>query len=41
MIDKKYLDELSPKIELKIKRKVNFFVSNKSLKQNSLTIFEA
>ena len=40
-INKVYLDEISPKIELKIKRKVIFFVSNKSLKQNSLTIFEA
>ena len=40
-INKKYLDEIAPKIELKIKRKVSFFVSNKSLKQNSLTIFEA
>ena len=40
-INKKYLDEISSKIELKIKRKVSFFVSNKSLKQNSLTIFEA
>jgi predicted transcriptional regulator len=40
-IDKEYLDEISPKIELKIKRKVSFFVSNKSLKQKSLTIFEA
>ena len=40
-INKEYLDEISPKIELKIKRKVSFFVSNKSLKQNSLTIFEA
>jgi predicted transcriptional regulator len=40
-INKEYLDEISPKIELKIKRKVSFFVSNKSLKQNSLTVFEA
>ena len=40
-INKEYLDKISPKIELKIKRKVNFFVSNKSLKQNSLTIFDA
>ena len=40
-IDKEYLDEIAPKIELKIKRKVSFFVSNKSLKQKSLTIFEA
>jgi hypothetical protein len=40
-INKEYLDEIAPKIELNIKRKVSFFVSNKSLKQNSLTIFEA
>jgi len=40
-INKKYLDEISPKIENKIKRKVNFFVSNKVLKQRSLVIFEA
>jgi len=39
-INKKYLDEISPKIELKIKRKVSFFVSSKSLKQHSLTIFK-
>ena len=40
-INKKYLDEISPKIELKIKRKVIFFVSNSTLKQKTLTIFEA
>jgi Fe2+ or Zn2+ uptake regulation protein len=40
-IDRKYLDEISPKIEKKIKRKVNFFVSSKALKQSSLVIFEA
>lgn len=40
-INKKYLDKISPKIEEKIKRKVNFFVSNKTLNQKSLTIFEA
>lgn len=40
-LDKQYLDDISPKIEKKIKRKVNFFVSNKPLKQDSLTIFEA
>ena len=40
-INKDYLDDICPKIEKKINRKVNFFVSNKSLKQNSLTIFEA
>ena len=40
-INKKYLDEISPILEKKIKRKVNFFVSNKVLKQSSLVIFEA
>ena len=39
-INKKYLDEISPKIEKKIKRKVNFLVSNSPLKQKSLTVFE-
>jgi hypothetical protein len=40
-INKEYLDQISPKIQEKIKRKVNFFVSNRPLKQKSLTIFEA
>jgi Fe2+ or Zn2+ uptake regulation protein len=40
-INKEYLDLISPKIEKKIKRKVNFFVSNKVLKQDSLVVFEA
>ena len=40
-INKEYLDKIAPKIEFKIKRKVSFFVSSKSLKQDSLTIFEA
>jgi predicted transcriptional regulator len=40
-IDNEYLDHISTKIEKKIKRKVSFFVSNKPMKQNSLTIFEA
>ena len=40
-INKTYLDEISPKIEEKIKRKVNFFVSSKALRQSSLVIFEA
>jgi Fe2+ or Zn2+ uptake regulation protein len=40
-VNKEYLDEISPIIEKKIKRKVSFFVSNKCLKQNSLIIFEA
>lgn len=40
-INKEYLDEIAPKIEKKIKRKVNFFVSSKQLKNNSLIVFEA
>lgn len=40
-INKEYLDEISLKIELKIKRKVSCFVSNKSLKQRLLAISEA
>jgi predicted transcriptional regulator len=40
-INKDYLDEIAPKIQNKIKRKVSFFVSSKSLKQKSLIIFEA
>ncbi len=40
-ISEDYLKEITPKIEKKIKRKVSFFVSNTSLKQKTLTIFEA
>lgn len=40
-IDKEYLEKITPKIENKINRKVNFFVSNKNIKQKSLIIFEA
>ena len=40
-INKRYLDQISPKIEKKIKRKVNFLVSSKPLKQPSLVVFEA
>ena len=40
-LDKEYLKEITPKIEKKIKRKVSFFVSNSTLKQKTLTIFEA
>ena len=39
-INKDYFDEIYPKIELKIKRKVSFFVSSSTLKQKTLTIFE-
>ena len=40
-INKNYLVQISPKIEKKINRKVNFFVSDQPMKQHSLTIFEA
>ena len=40
-INKEYLEEISPKIQKKIKRNVSFFVSNKPLKQKCLIIFEA
>ena len=40
-IDKDYLDKISSKIQEKIKRKINFFISKKASNQISLTIFEA
>ena len=40
-INKNYLDDIAPKIEKKIKRKVNFFVSNEASRETSLIIFEA
>ena len=40
-INKKYLDEIAPKIEKKIKRNVNFVISSKMLNQNSLIVFES
>lgn len=39
-ISEDYLKDISPKIEKKINRKVSFFVSNSTLKQKTLTIFE-
>jgi Fe2+ or Zn2+ uptake regulation protein len=39
-INRKYLDSISPKIEKKIKRKVNFIVSKFPLNQSSLVVFE-
>ena len=39
-INREYLDQITPKIEKKINRAVNFFISNKMLNQNSLIIFE-
>jgi len=40
-LNKDYLKLITPKIEKKINRKVSFFVSNSTLKQKTLTIFEA
>ena len=40
-LNKKYLEEITPKIEKKINRKVSFFLSNSTLIQKTLTIFEA
>ena len=40
-LNKDYLKSITPKIEKKINRKVSFFVSNSTLKQKTLTIFEA
>ena len=40
-INENYLKKITPKIEKKINRKVSFFVSNSTLKQKTLTIFEA
>ena len=40
-ISEKYLNQITPKIEKKINRKVAFFISNSTLKQKTLTIFES
>ena len=40
-INKNYLDIITPKIEKKINRKVNFFVSKETLNQTSLVVFQA
>ena len=40
-INEDYLRDITPKIEKKINRKLSFFVSNSTLKQKTLTIFEA
>jgi len=39
-LNEDYLKKITPKIEKKINRKVSFFVSNSTLKQKTLTIFE-
>ena len=40
-INKEYLDEITPKIESKINRELNFVISNKILNQEYLIIFES
>ena len=40
-VNEEYLKEITSKIEKKINRKLSFFVSNSTLKQKTLTIFEA
>tara|TARA_B100000963_G_scaffold358793_1_gene384314 strand:- start:1752 stop:2258 length:507 start_codon:yes stop_codon:yes gene_type:complete len=40
-IDRDYLEKIKPKIEKKIKRKVNFFISNSVLRDRSLVVFES
>lgn len=40
-INKKYLDEITPKIEKKISRKVNFLISSTGISQKGLILFEA
>lgn len=40
-INEQYLKDITPRIEKKINRKLSFFVSSSTLKQKSLTIFEA
>ena len=40
-INEVYLKDITTKIEKKIKRKVSFFVSNTTLRQKALTIFES
>ena len=39
-IDRLYLDKIQSKIELKIKRKVNFLISSTGTSQKSLIVFE-
>ena len=39
-INKKFLDEIHPKIEKKIKRKINFLVSSTGSSQEGLVVFE-
>ena len=40
-INRRYLDDIQPKIEKEINRKVNFLISSTGTFQNSLVVFEA
>ena len=40
-INKKYLDEIHPKIEKKINRKINFMISSTGISQPGLVLFES
>ena len=40
-INKKYLDQLQPKIEKEIKRKINFLISSTGSSQSGLVLFES
>ena len=40
-INNKYLEDITPKIEKKIDRKIRFIVSTEMLNQNSLVVFES
>ena len=39
-IDKKYLDKIQPKIEIEIKRKINFFITSTVTSHQGLVVFE-
>ena len=39
-IDSNYLDFIRPKVEVKIKRKINFLISSTGTAQDGLTVFE-
>ena len=40
-INKNYLDEIHPKIEKKINRKINFMISSTGTSQTGLVLFES
>ena len=40
-INKNYLDDIHPKIENKINRKINFLISSTGTSQDGLVVFES